>query len=128
MPLAPLFDVADDPPPPCHLFPGGLDVPAADVSPGDESMGQYAVPLIQEESDAYMTDNMIDVDTTEQYVIPLHTPMDVAPTVPPQLANSATDFQELPPPSEQWIRTCVELPGMARGWVPNPLQMHNTML
>ena len=90
-------------------------------------MGQYAVPLAAEEPDACMTDDTTS-GTTEQYVIPLHTPMDVAPPVPLQLASTATAFQELPPPSEQWIRTCVELPGMARRWVPYPLQMHNTML
>jgi len=33
--------------------------------------------------------------TAEQYVIPLHTPMDKAAPVPPQLANNATDARPL---------------------------------
>ena len=129
VPPAPLFDAVEDPPPPpsplpCHLFPGEPHVSAARVSSRDASIGQDAVPLAHEEPDACMTDDKTD-DTAEQYVVPLHSPMDLAPPVRLQLAITAT---EPPPPSEQWIRTCVELPGMARGLVPDPLRMHNTML
>ena len=69
---------------------------SADASSGDESMGQYAVPLAQEEPDACMPDDTTVDDIAERYMIPLHIPMDLAPPVPLQLAN--TDFQEPPPP------------------------------
>ena len=75
---------------------------AKSVLSGDESRGQYAVPLTQGGPAAYLTDGTTDEDTADQHVIPLHTPLDVAPPVPPQTATSV-DFPELPPPSEQWI-------------------------
>ena len=31
-------------------------------------------------------------------------------------------------PPTRWVRQSVELPGMAWGWVPNPVQSHVTML
>ena len=31
-------------------------------------------------------------------------------------------------PPTRWVRSCVELPGYARGWVPEPSPTHSTML
>ena len=31
-------------------------------------------------------------------------------------------------PPARWVRSCVELPGYARGWIPLPSPSHSTML
>ena len=48
--------------------------------------------------------------------------MNMTPSASPQVPPNAVAFQEPLPLSKQCIRTRVELPGMACGWVPDPLQ------